>query len=176
LPSFGFPSTCTVSIPTLSIRSCAHVVSCPADSGFSSVAATPSINLTDLGHPTPLLFPGAYTVLQGYRGNNSFPICFLVRHRPAFILISRYPPRGMPGRSLVRLSFHSNRAEPSTIPRYSHTGMILVPGATVGAISQCVELKKKYCGLYSLQPAPAQLPSTGSGVGTSWSSAIQRNS
>ncbi|KAJ7820503.1 hypothetical protein B0H14DRAFT_3735530 [Mycena olivaceomarginata] len=38
LPSFGFPT----------------------DSGFLSIAATPSINLTDFGHPTPLLFPDLF--------------------------------------------------------------------------------------------------------------------
>ncbi|KAJ6535643.1 hypothetical protein B0H19DRAFT_1241095 [Mycena capillaripes] len=56
LPSFGFPSTYTLPIPTLSIRACAHVAPSPANSGFSSIAAT-SINLADIGHPTPLLFP-----------------------------------------------------------------------------------------------------------------------
>ncbi|KAJ6532597.1 hypothetical protein B0H19DRAFT_451126 [Mycena capillaripes] len=38
LPSFGFPT----------------------DSGFLSIAATPSINLADIGHPTPLLFPDLF--------------------------------------------------------------------------------------------------------------------
>jgi hypothetical protein len=62
-----------------------HVVLFPAESGFSSIMAALSINLTDFG---PLLPPGVCGLLQGYYGGNSFQICFLARHSP---VSSRHP-------------------------------------------------------------------------------------
>lgn len=61
LPEFTFPGRCTA----VSTHECPHVLS-PADSGFPSAMATPFIDVTHFGHPTPLLPPGAYGILHGY--------------------------------------------------------------------------------------------------------------
>ncbi|KAF8137726.1 hypothetical protein K438DRAFT_1786414 [Mycena galopus ATCC 62051] len=86
LPSFGFPT----------------------NSGFSSIVATPSINLTDFGHLTPLLlpdsFPGASQPV--FHSNFSLPASWDAA------------PFSWPAQF---------SQQPSTTPRYSHTGVILFP-------------------------------------------------
>ncbi|KAJ6578331.1 hypothetical protein B0H19DRAFT_578120 [Mycena capillaripes] len=94
----------------------------------------PSVRVLTLLHPQPI---PVFRLSWQHRPSISLtlvtrprfysPICFLGRHSPPFIMISCYPPRGMLRRSLDRPSLHSNRAKPSTIPRYGHTGMILCP-------------------------------------------------
>ncbi|KAF8156169.1 hypothetical protein K438DRAFT_1942883 [Mycena galopus ATCC 62051] len=105
LPSFGFPSTYMLSIPTLSIRPCTHVAPSPTNSGFSSIVATPSINLTDFGHLTPLLlpdsFPGASQPI--FHSNFSLPASWDAA------------PFSWPAQF---------SQQPSTTPQYSHTGVI----------------------------------------------------
>ncbi|KAF8156158.1 hypothetical protein K438DRAFT_1986924 [Mycena galopus ATCC 62051] len=127
LPSFGFPSTYTLSIPTLSIRPCTHVAPSPTNSGFSSIVATPSINLTDFGHLTPLLlpdsFPGASQPI--FHSNFSLPASWDAA------------PFSWPAQF---------SQQPSTTPQYSHTGVICFQPVPARPPSMCSGAEDFYDG------------------------------
>jgi hypothetical protein len=64
MSSFAFPRMYVRDVNTHDRPLSAHVVLFPADSGFSSTMAAPSLSLTNFGHPRPLLPPAVHGVLQ----------------------------------------------------------------------------------------------------------------
>jgi hypothetical protein len=101
MPSFAFPDTYTPSIPTVTHSALTFFYPQPIPV-FPLILATRHrfyllVCITDTNLEEQ-------PVLQGYRGDNSFQICFLARNSPAS---SRHSTRGTPGCSLWFRRHHS---------------------------------------------------------------------